>query len=188
MNEEGGVNCQYLENLRNSINQCSETIFSRAYKERFENLCNMTPLGTGYPFVRIGCQRFCKFICVTSFYDLKDFDREIRRNNERRYCKIQNEQYTFSYYAGNTIYVVFWNSCYDKGVQLLHNSDEEKKINLPNGEVVKVENIEESFMVNDSIVLYLTANVNLFEVKRCLKVERYPKAERDLCFPKTKTF
>ena len=154
VNEDGRVNCQYLENLRNSINQYSETIFSRAYKERFRNLCYTTPIGTGYPFVRIGCRTSIKFIRVKSFNQMGDFNREVRKNNERRYCKVQNVQYVFSYYDNNDIiYVVLWGRY---NVQLLHKSDEGKKINLPNGEVVKVENIKGSFIVNDSIVLYVT--------------------------------
>ena len=68
--------------------------------------------------------------------------------------KIQNNQFIFSYFRNYTVYVVLWGLC--KNAFLLHNSEEEKKMYLPNGEVVKVENIEESFMVNDSILLYLS--------------------------------
>lgn len=153
VNKYEKIKCDYLEILKDSINQYSENILCKKYEERLENLCNTTPLGSGYPFVRIGCHSSDKSICVKSFYTLQDFEGEVKSNKDKRYCKIQNDQYAFSYFIDDTLHVAFW-GLYN--VYLLHNSDEEKKINLPNGAVVKIENIEKSFMVNDSVLLHLT--------------------------------
>ena len=155
VNRDKIVNCDYLEKLKDSINQYNQTVYSPIYKERFLNLFFALPLGISYPFVRIGCTRFCDFICVKYFFNMHDFDEEVRRNNERRYCTILHDQDTFSYYGGDDrLNVVLWGKYHS--VHLLHKSEEEKKMYLPNGVVVKVENIEESFMVSDFIMLYLT--------------------------------
>ena len=143
--------CEFLETLKDSINQYSETVYSPEYKERLEMLHSMTPLGTGFPFLRVASSEHFDSICVKSFFDLEDFDREVRRGiNERRFCEIQNEQDVFSYYDDDTLNVVLW-GLYN--VQLLHNSNEEQNIELPNGVAVKVDNLE-SFTVLGSIVLF----------------------------------
>ena len=102
VNRDKIVNCDYLEKLKDSINQYNQTVYSPIYKERFLNLFFTLPLGYSYPFVRIACESFCHFICVKSGFNLNDFDEEVRRNNERRYCKILNDQHTFSYYDSLT--------------------------------------------------------------------------------------
>ena len=152
--DEDDNECNYLETLKSSINQYKETIYSPTYEERLENLCYSTPGVDHYPFMRIGCHEFTESICVKTFLSLKNFNKEIRRNEERS-CKTQNDMYTYSYYVGHRLHVLFWTS---SEVFLLHSSNEEEKLNLPNGKVVKLDNIF-NYKVQDSIVLYLIADL-----------------------------
>ena len=71
--------CQYLETLKASMNRCKETIYSSTYEERFKNFCYFTPLGIFcYPFIRIGFgSPYNKFICVKSFGNYSDFEKEL---------------------------------------------------------------------------------------------------------------
>ena len=146
--------CDYMGKLRDSINKYSATVYNRKYEKRLKIFCHTTPLGTSYPFIRIGCENCYKSICVKTFEKLEHFENEIRRNNRKKFCKIQNNHFTYSYFdfVGDTLHVVLWAKS-DK-VYLLHNSKEEEKMELPIGEVVKVENMA-SFTVDDSIVLHI---------------------------------
>ena len=143
--------CQYLKTLKDSINQYKETIYSSTYEERLQNFCCFTPGIDHYPLYRIRCREFTDSICVRTYFNMEDFNKEIRRNDEKRSFKIQNDLYTYSYYVGGCLHVLIWTS---HKIFLLHSSREEEKLNLPNNTVVNLDNIL-NYKVQESIVLYL---------------------------------
>ena len=146
--------CEYLETLKASINQYKETIYSSTFEERLENFCYFTPLGLLHnSFIRIGCPSNIKSICVKTFTTYNDFNREIKRKDEIRTCKIQNDYGVCSYYVGDCLHVAVALSC--GKVYLLHKSNEKAKLHLPNGKEVKIN--EFSGWISYSIVLYFTA-------------------------------
>ena len=148
--------CEYLETLTASINEYKKTIYSSTYEERLSNFCCLTPEGIYCaPFIKIGCHEHTESICVTTFNNLEDFKQE-NNSSYGASCKIQYDPYSYSYYVGDCLHVVFWTP--DVNVYLLHNSNEERKLDIPNGVVVNLDNILNLYMVQDSFVLYLMDN------------------------------
>ena len=147
--------CNYLETLKTSINQYKETVYSSTYEERLENFCLMSPQGffrDGIDFIRIGCPRNIDYICVKCFDNYNDFDKDFERKDEKRTCKVQNDPNVYSYYVGDCLHVVVALLCGD--VFLLHKSNEEEKLHLPNGRKSKIDEFS-NYWVHYSIVLYL---------------------------------
>ena len=144
--------CNNLKTLKDSINQYKQTIYSATYKERLENFCFLTPEGVfrGY-FIRFGCASITKYICVKFFDKYTDFAKEV--DDERRTCKVQNNYRTCSYHVGDCFHVVVWIAPHK--VNLLHKSNEEEKLHLPNGKEVNIGDIS-NYRFNKQIVLHLS--------------------------------
>ena len=147
--------CHYLKTLTQSINQYKRTIYPSTYKERFGNLVLSLPVGVEFNcFIRIRC--YVGSLCVKSFNERDDFQKEIDKKENNRVFKVQNAPNIFSYHASNCFHVVLcgYQNC---NIYLLHNSYEEKNI--------LITQLKEGHIINDisdythegyrSIVLYL---------------------------------
>ena len=148
---EDDSDCNYLKTLKASINQYKQTIYSATYKERLENFYYLSPEGAfrGY-FIRFECS-ITKSICVKNFNKYTDFAKEV--DDKRRTCKVQNNYRTCSYHVGDCFHVVVWIAPHK--VNLLHKSNEEEKLHLPNGKEVNIGDIS-NYRFNKSIVLHLS--------------------------------
>ena len=145
--------CDYLAKLKDSVNQYQETIYSPTYKERLKNFCYFTPVMTKRgEFIRIGCNYDFKRICVNIYHKRRDFTNEIERIDERRTCKVQTLD-VCSFYIDDCLHVLLYGH-YCSRIFLLHKSDEDKKLELPEGAAVKLDNYHH-YTVNNSVVLYL---------------------------------
>ena len=152
---EDDSDCKYLKTLKASINQYTQTINSATYKERLENFCHLTPEGVFYGyFIRFGCRLLTKSICVKMFKKYNDFAKEVEAGDERRTCKVQNTYRVCSFYVGDCFHVVVYATNRYK-VNLLHNSNEDEKLHLPNGNEVNIGDISNYRFVK-SIVLHFT--------------------------------
>ena len=151
---ENDNECEYLQTLKASMNQYKETIYSSTYEERLNNFCYFTPLGVYcYPLIRIGCSDHIESICVKIFEYYDDFEKdqkELERKDEIITGKVRNEFDVCSYYVGRCLHVAVALSC--GKVFLLHKSNEEEKLELPNGKEVKIYIL--NYQVNYSFVLY----------------------------------
>ena len=147
--DEDENECEYLETLKESINQYKETIYSTTYKERIENFCRLTPPGVSRGnFAKIKCLLTTKFIRFEKFYKLERF-----QNHSAGNVLFQNYGSLFTYYVGDCLHIAFYKS-YIVYVYLLHCSDEDKTLNLPNKETIKIDNYMEN-LYDNSIVLYI---------------------------------
>ena len=131
--------CNYLKTLTKSMNQYKQTIYPSTYKERFENLVLSLPEGVNFNrFIKISC--LAKSLCVIIFETPRQFQDEVERNDKTRiFFKVQNSPSVFSYYIGSCLYVVMY---YPKEIKiyLLHNTNEEMKLEIPH--------IEEGHFIN----------------------------------------
>ena len=144
--------CEYLKKLKHSINQYQKTIYSLTYEERLRNFGHFTPTLTERGgFIKVGCHVDVKHICVKLYRYWKNFTSEIEKIDEQRTCKVQNND-VCSFYIGDCLHVVLYG--YWRNIYLLHYSEEDKKLNLPKGSIVKLDDIFE-YIIDDSIVLYL---------------------------------
>ena len=149
--------CEYLKTLKVSLNQFKATIYSLTYKERLENFCFSTPQGNCHgPFIRIGCSCNIKSICVKIFDTYEHFEKEVEKNDKRRSCKVQNSDDVCSYYVGDCLHVLMYYVFVDR-LYLLHNLDEEEKVNLPNGKEIRIGDILDYIVAGESIVLHLSS-------------------------------
>lgn len=147
--------CDYLKTLTASINLYTQIIYSHAYEKRLWNLCHTLPEGvTTDNFIKIGCYKKTKSICIKGYKEFQDFYKEIDRNDVKKMCKIQNNPAVCSYYFGGYLHIVLYLDVFDK-IYLLHNSKEGNKLHLPIHQIVNLGNIWE-YLVNDSIILFKT--------------------------------
>ena len=146
--------CVYLEKLKRSVNRYQETIYSQTYKKRLENFRYFIPaMVVRGDFIKIGCHYGTKRICIKSYLSRKEFTKDIERIDEQRIiCKVQNSNVS-SFYIGDCLHIVLF-ECLDK-IYLLHNSDEDKKLILPRGTTVELDNFYDYIIVDDAVVLYL---------------------------------
>ena len=141
--------CEYLEILKESINQYKETIYSTTYEERIDNFCRWTPLGVFTDkLVKLTCFYMTTFIQIKQFHDFDEF-----RKYSVGKLLFQNYGKVFTYYVGDCLYVVVFREDFKSDVYLLHNSEEDEKLNLSNKEAVEIFNIWEYYH-DTSIVLY----------------------------------
>ena len=75
----------------------------------------------------------------------------MERKDEIRTCKVRNDHSLCSYRVGDCLHVVVTNNNIDK-LYLLHKSNEEEKLHLPNGKELKINIL--NYRVIPSIVLY----------------------------------
>ena len=68
--------------------------------------------------------------------------------------KVQHDYYICSYYIGDCLHVLLAIVDGDFEAFLLHKSNEDEALHLPNGKEVKVDDIEE-YRVNASIFLWI---------------------------------
>ena len=148
--------CNYLKTLKSSINRYKETVYSTSYEERLLNFSYSSPLGD-FPdnFIRIGCSGETKSICVKLIYsNFDDFKKEVEKSDKRRVLKVQHDYYICSYYIGDCLHVLLAIVDGDFEAFLLHKSNEDEALDLPNGKEVKIDDIKE-YRVNASIFLWI---------------------------------
>ena len=140
--------------LKSSINCYKETVYSRTYKERFSQFCFSAPLGTywSYKLISVGCSNHTKSICVRNILKFDDFKKEVDKTDKRRTLKVHNHYGICSYYIGDCLHVLtsFINN---SEIYLLHESNEDKKMYLPNGMEVIIDGLTK-YKLLSSIVLY----------------------------------
>ena len=145
--------CVYLEKLKDSVNQYKETIYSPTYEQRFMNLCYFIPaMVVRNRFLKIRCHHGINRIHVKSCLSREEFTKEIERIDEQKTTyKIQNND-VCSFYIGDFLHVVLLGHWYK--VYLLHKRSENKKLDLPQGKTVKLDDIYFNYIVNGSVGLY----------------------------------
>ena len=153
INEEENE-CSYLKTLKSSVNRYKQTIYSTTYEERLKNFFYTTPLGEfRNDLIRIGCSSLTKSICVNIISKFDDFKKEVEKKERSGTLKVQHDFGISSYYVDDCLYV----SCFffdDYQLNLLHKSNEDKRLHLPNGKKVLIGDINK-YRRHGSIVLYL---------------------------------
>ena len=145
--------CPYLGKLKDSVNQYQETVYSPTYQQRLMNLCYFIPAMTIHgDFIKIGCHYGTEHICVKFNLNLAEFTKEIEKVDRQKTRKVQNSN-VCSFYIGDCLHVVLYGYC--PKLYLLHESSEIRKLDLPQGKPVKLEDTNFNYIVDDSVVLYL---------------------------------
>ena len=140
--------CEYLETLKESINRYKEIIYSTTFKERIVNFCCLTPPGFfTSELVKLTCLLTTTFIQIKQFHDFDEFQKHFGGK-----VLFENFGDLFTYYVGDVLHVAFYEESRG-GVYLLHFSEEDKKLHLPDEETVEMNDIWE-YVYNDLIVLY----------------------------------
>ena len=76
---------------------------------------------------------------MKSCFSRGEFTKEIERIDEQRTCKVQNND-VCSFYIGDCLHVTLLRGYFCK-IYLLHKSSENKKLDLPQGKAIKLDNI-----------------------------------------------
>ena len=145
--------CCYLQTLKESINRYKKTIYSTTYKERIINFCFLTPPGVRREdFLKISCLSTTEYIQIEQFDCFEAFQQ----------CSVgkvlfQNYGEAFTYYVGDCLHVVLYDEfrSTESNTYLFNDSDEYKKLILPNKEAVEIYHIWKYLCDGSSIVLYL---------------------------------
>ena len=146
--------CNYLETLKTSINQYSQTVYSPKYEERFHNVCCVAPKGLifgDYYYVKIECGDDIRSIYFKDFTNRQKFYDEINERKSRLVC---NGDHLYSYcYIGYCLHVILYcDSFYDINPWLLHRSQEERNLSLQIERKVKIGDIDQ-YQVNNQIII-----------------------------------
>ena len=160
VNKCDNTSCEYLTMLTKSMNEYKKTTYPNAYKSRLENLVLSLPSGSVFQcFLRIRC--YHGSLCLKSFETFEEFQKEVDKTdqkNMKRFCKVQNEPLVNTYSIGDCLYVVLvgFSEC---SKYLLHNTKEDEKLCLPDGnkEGYGVQDITE-YRCLSSIVLYFKSS------------------------------
>ena len=117
------------------------------------NLCYFIPaMVVRNGFLKIRCHHGINRIHVKSCLSREEFTKEIKRIDEQKTTyKIQNND-VCSFYIGDFLHVVLLGHWYK--VYLLHKQSENKKLDLPQGKTVKLDDIYFNYIVNGSVGLY----------------------------------
>ena len=141
--------CDYLDTLKESINQYKDTFYCLTYMERFGNFIHLTPSGVFKDqFVKIPCLITTKNIQIEQFTVFEKF-----QQHSLGKVLFQNYGEVYSYYVCDCLYVVFCNEDEIK-INLLHTWDKDKMLHLPNKEVVSMNNNFFEYEYERTIVLY----------------------------------